>query len=140
SRVRPQGSCPSYSQAFQGCYWREERNLNLGVAAGLCYGCLIPEKAPETRGRQFGIAHCVLNRLMAEIGLNSSGIDPVIRQLKAAAVPQHVRMDLDIEAGSAGRTIHHRLETTLCEWCAPLADKHKWRSGFLFTLQAPQGA
>src|SRR5262249_7436634 len=100
----------------------------------------IAEKALETRGRQFGIAHGVLNGLVTEVGLNGACIDTVIRELIPACMPQHVRVNLDIEASSTGGPIHHCLKAALCEWCASLADKHKRRSGFLFTLQAPQGA
>ena len=35
---------------------------------------------------------------MAEIGLDRSGIDVVVGQLEAASMPEHVRVDLDIEA------------------------------------------
>jgi hypothetical protein len=42
----------------------------------------------------------MLNRLVARIGLNGARIDAVIRQFVTAAMPQHVRMDFHVEAGS----------------------------------------
>jgi hypothetical protein len=35
---------------------------------------------------------------------------PVVCQLKAAAMPQHVRMDLHLEARRACRSLNHGLE------------------------------
>jgi hypothetical protein len=42
----------------------------------------------------------MLVRFMPEIGLDRAGIDALVRQLKSAGVPQHVRLDLHIEARS----------------------------------------
>ena len=41
---------------------------------------------------------------MAQIALDGARIDAVIRQLVAAAMPQHVRVDLHVKARRAGRT------------------------------------
>ena len=43
----------------------------------------------------------MLDRRVAEIGLNGPGIDAVVRQLEAASMPQHVRLDLHIETSRA---------------------------------------
>ena len=50
---------------------------------------------------------------MAQIALDGSGIDTVIRQFVTAAMPQHVRMDFHIETGCAGRAFDHGLEATI---------------------------
>jgi hypothetical protein len=42
----------------------------------------------------------MLNVAVAEIGLQASGINAVIRQLVPTGMPQHVRMDAKAEAGS----------------------------------------
>jgi len=47
---------------------------------------------------------------MAQITLDGSRIDAVVRQLVAAAMPQHVRVDLHVKASRAGRAFHHGLE------------------------------
>jgi hypothetical protein len=68
---------------------------------------------------------------MPEVGLDRSGIDPVIGQLKPAGVAQHVRVDLQIEAGDLAGTLNHRLKTSLRERCAALADEYERRLGLL---------
>src|SRR5580693_264449 len=82
----------------------------------------------------------MLDRLVAEIGLDRSGIDAVVGQLEAAGVAQHVRVDLHIEAYSLTSALDHRLKATLGEWRAAFRCEHKRRFGVLFTLEPPQGA
>jgi hypothetical protein len=53
----------------------------------------------EAGRRQLGIAHRVLDVLVAEIRLQRTGIDAVIGELEAACVPQHVRMHWETEIG-----------------------------------------
>jgi hypothetical protein len=75
--------------------------LILVVAAVAClavaldyalFGWLSPEVS-ESVARQLGIANCVLDVPVAEIGLQRAGVVAIIGQLEAAGVPQHVRMD-----------------------------------------------
>jgi len=47
---------------------------------------------------------------VAQIALDGARIDAVVRQLVAAAVPQHVRVDLHIEARRTSRAFHQGLE------------------------------
>jgi hypothetical protein len=54
----------------------------------------------------------MLDRLVAEIGLDGPGIDAVVSQLEAAGVAQHVRVDLHIEAYSLTSALNHRLKAT----------------------------
>src|SRR6478752_4371846 len=82
----------------------------------------------------------MLDRLVAEIGLDGPGIDAVIRQFEAASVAQHVRVDLHIEAYSLTSALNHRLEAALGEWRAAFRCEHERRFGVLFTLEPPQGA
>jgi ribulose 1,5-bisphosphate carboxylase large subunit-like protein len=64
---------------------------------------LISKQALESRRRQLGIAHCMLDRLMAQIGLDHTGIDAVVGQLEPTGMAQHVRVNLHVEAsGLAG--------------------------------------
>ena len=71
---------------------------------------LIPKKSLKARRRQLGVSDGVLDRLVAQIALDRACIDAIIRQLVPAAMPQHVRVDLHIEARRAGRALHHGLE------------------------------
>ncbi len=52
---------------------------------------LVLPEVLESAGSQFGIAHRVLNVLVAEIELNRARILGV-REMKARCVPQHVRV------------------------------------------------
>jgi hypothetical protein len=47
---------------------------------------------------------------VAQIALDGSRIDTIIRQLVATAMPQHVRVNLHIEARRTSRTLYHGLE------------------------------
>ena len=82
----------------------------------------------------------MLDRLVAEIGLDGPGIDAVVSQLEAAGVAHHVRVDLHIEAYSLTSALDHRLKATLSEWRTAFRCEHERRFGFLFTLKPPQGA
>ena len=77
---------------------------------------------------------------MTKIGLDRSGIDAVVRQLKPAGMAQHVRVDLHIEPSSLASALDHRLKATLGEWRAAFRCEHERRFGVLFTLEPPQGA
>jgi len=47
---------------------------------------------------------------VAQIALDGARIDAVVRQFVAAAMPQHVWVDLHVEARRASGTFHHGLE------------------------------
>ena len=49
----------------------------------------------------------MLDRLVAEIGLDGPGIDAVVGQLEAAGVAQHVRVDLHIEPSSLAFAVRY---------------------------------
>jgi hypothetical protein len=63
-----------------------------------CGHLLIPKQTPKARGCQLSIANGVLDRFVAQVALDGARIDAVIRQFVAAAVPQHVRVNFDVEA------------------------------------------
>ena len=64
---------------------------------------------------------------MAEVGLDRSGIDAVIRQFEPAGVAEHVRVDLHIEACSLTSALDRRLKAPLGEWRAALRCEHERR-------------
>jgi hypothetical protein len=47
----------------------------------------------------------VLNILMPKVALQRARIDSIIRELEAASVPEHVRMDLDAELRPLGSSV-----------------------------------
>ena len=75
---------------------------------------------------------------MAEIGLQRSRVMPGIGKGVAAGVAQHVRMDLELEAGLDACALDHLREARGAEGCATLADEDELRLGRL-ALQSPQG-
>jgi DEAD/DEAH box helicase len=99
-----------------------------------------PPHRTVTLDGQFGVSDSVLDRLVAQIALDGSRIDAVIRQFVTAAMPQHVRVNFHVESGRVGSTLHHRLKATIGEWRATLAHKHKRRFGFLLALESPECA
>jgi hypothetical protein len=52
----------------------------------------------------------MLNRFVVQIALDGTGIDAIICQFEAAAITQHVRVNLHIEPGSLGCASHHGLK------------------------------
>ena len=68
---------------------------------------------------------------MPEIGLDRAGIDALVRQLKSAGMPEHVRVKLHVEAGSLTSALYHRLEAALRKWRPALTDEDEWRFGLL---------
>src|SRR5262249_13533178 len=60
---------------------------------------LILPKGLEPVGSQFRIPHSVLDVSVTEIVLNRSGIVPFVRELEAAGVAQHVRVNGEAEMG-----------------------------------------
>ena len=57
---------------------------------------VVPEVLEAGR-RQLGVAHRVLDVLVAEIGLQGPRVEAVIGELEAAGVSQHVRMHREVE-------------------------------------------
>jgi hypothetical protein len=73
----------------------------------------------------------MLDRFVPEVGLDRPGIDALVGQLKTAGVPQHVRMDLHIEASGITGSLDRRLEAALRKWRPALTDEDEWRFGLL---------
>src|SRR5262245_6779747 len=89
--------------------------------------------------RQFGVAHRVLDIPMSEICLQGARIVPRVCQGEAAGVPQHVRMDFELENGRRRCALDHPGKSGGCERRASLADEHKL-TGFTFALQSAKRA
>jgi hypothetical protein len=70
---------------------------------------LAPEVLEPIR-RQLGVAHRVLDVLVAETVLQGSGIVPVVGELIAARMPQHVRMQLERHPGGLAKPLDEMVE------------------------------
>jgi hypothetical protein len=75
--------------------------------------------------RQLSVPDRVLDVAMAEIGLQRAGIVAGIGQRKPARMAQHLRMGLEIEAGSSPDTLDHLGKTSSREWRTAIAHKHE---------------
>ena len=73
---------------------------------------------------------------MTEVSLDGAGIDALVGQLVAARVPEHVRMELHIEARRAAGALDHPLKATGGERCTALADKQERRAASDGALRA----
>jgi hypothetical protein len=81
----------------------------------------------------------MLDRFVAEIRLDSPGVDAIVRQLEPTGMPQHVRVKLHIEASGLTGPLDQRLEAALGKWSPSLTDEDERRFGLL-ALQAAQGS
>ena len=59
----------------------------------------------KPRRRQFGIAHCVLYRAVAEPVLDGPGVVSGVCQRIAAAMPQHVDVHREAEASALSQSV-----------------------------------
>ena len=87
-------------------------------------GLLVPKQALKPGRRELGVAHRVLDRFVAEIGLDRTGIDAIIRQLKSTGMAEHMRVDFHFETGSLTGTLKHGLKAPLREWRPALTHEH----------------
>jgi hypothetical protein len=67
----------------------------------------ISKKPLEPLGRQGGIARRVLNVAMPKVRLDRTRVVPIVRQLVAAGMAEHVGMRLDAQIGRDGCPLDH---------------------------------
>jgi hypothetical protein len=94
-----------------------------------------PEVLKPSRG-ELGVAHGRLNAAMAEIGLQRACVRALVRQGKASAVPQHVRVDLERQLGLYACPFDQLGKSRGRERCLPLGHEYKGRRGL--ALERPQ--
>jgi hypothetical protein len=58
----------------------------------------------------------MLDIFVPEIALQRTGVDAIISELKAAGVPQHVRMYLEIETSSHPKPRNHLVHARRRKW------------------------
>jgi hypothetical protein len=83
----------------------------------------------EPRRRQLGVSHGVLDRSMAEPILDCPGVVAGVRQRVSAAVPQHVGMDQEVEAGALPNALDQAVDRIGRKWSVLLGLKHEARVG-----------
>ena len=62
---------------------------------------------------------------MAEVRLQRTGINPIAGELVTTGMPKHVRMRLELQAGSFAQTFNHLGEAILTEGRAALCGENK---------------
>ena len=102
---------------------------------------LIPPKILKPPRRQRRIAGRVLDIAVPEVGLQRSRIDPVIGELEAAGMPQHVGMRLDPELSDDGCSFDHAIKPRRHQRCPALRykDKRRRRAVALVTAELTPG-
>ena len=97
-------------------------------------------KPLEPGRRELGVAHRVLDVLVAEVGLQAASVDAPVGQVKPAGVPQHVRMDREVEAWPQRRAGRSTCGSPRCVNGAPRSEvKMKRRLRLLLALEPAQG-
>src|ERR1700704_6590391 len=96
----------------------------------------VPPEVFEPVRRKLAISNRVLDVLMPEIMLQAAGIDALVGQLVAAAVPEHVRMDWERNLGGYTEAGNHTAEARRTHWRAPLGQEDV-AAMVLLTLQTP---
>jgi len=61
---------------------------------------------------------------VAEVVLQRSRIDPLVRQLKAAGMAQHMRMDAKCHLGGLTEPFQHAAKADWAHGCPALAHEH----------------
>jgi hypothetical protein len=100
----------------------------------------VPLHSPKifkSRRRQFGVAHGVLNVLVAQVRLEGPRIMPLIGQRIAAGVTQHVRMNLKVQLSLDARPFDHARKPGCREGAPAFGCKHERRFRLLLALLSP---
>src|SRR5690242_19799264 len=71
---------------------------------------LIAPEAFETGRGQLGVAHCMLDILVPEVGLQAASVDALVGQLVTAGVTQHVWMNREVKLGRHTQPRHQFAE------------------------------
>jgi hypothetical protein len=80
----------------------------------------------------------MLDRLVTKIGLDRSGIHTVVGQLEAASMPEHVRVDLHVEACSLTSALDHRLKAYGRSCCALVGRRQPEASAASLTVESQE--
>jgi hypothetical protein len=101
---------------------------------------LIPPEILEPPRRQRRIASRILDIAVPQVGLERPGIDPVVCQLEAAGMPQHVGVRLDTQLGDDGGSLDHAIEPRRRQRRPALGYEHKrrWRAAALVPAELAQ--
>ena len=97
-------------------------------------------KVFEPRRCQLGIAHRVLDILVAEVGLQGARVVPIVREFITAGMPQHMRMRLEAQLRQSPGALDHSSEPGGAKRRAALGREYEWRLMLLLALEPSQGA
>src|SRR5947208_3427425 len=96
---------------------------------------LAPEILEPVR-RKLAVPDRVLNVLVTEIVLQGSGIVPVVCELESAAMPQHVRVNVEWHVATIADPAEQRIPALRRQRPATLGAKHERRC-LLLAFQSP---
>src|SRR3712207_1596516 len=101
-------------------------------------GRVLDVAVPEPLLDRAGVV-AVVGDAVTEPLLDRAGVVAVVGELVAAAVPEHVRVDGEGEAGPLADTTHELLEAGHAQRARALAGEDVGRARLLLALEAPQG-
>ena len=107
-------------QAFWAPSARRGHRRPVNLPRGPARQSVLPE-ASEPVWRQLGVAHGVLDVLVAEVMLQRSRIDTLVCQLEAAGMAQHVRMYAKPHLGGLTEPLQHAAKADRAHGCPALA-------------------
>ena len=84
---------------------------------------VLPEASEPVRGK-LSVTHRMLDIFVAEVVLQRSGIDPLVCQLEAAGMAQHVRMHAKCHLGGLTEPLQHAAKADWAHGCPALAHEH----------------
>src|SRR5271166_367675 len=100
---------------------------------------ILPPEITEPIGCHLGVAHGVLDILVAEIVLQRSRVVSVVGELVSTGVPQHVRVDTKRHLGGLPEPLDEPMKADWAHWPTALAYEYIGVCGML-TPQLAQGS
>jgi hypothetical protein len=107
--------------------WRGSFGPDNGHGLRVDHPLLAAPEILETRRRKFSIAHCVLDVAVAEVGLQSARVVPLVGERVAAGVPQHMRVGLEAQLALDRCPFDHAGDVQVRSW--PVASFRAARVG-----------
>jgi hypothetical protein len=103
-------------------------------------GRSVPPEVLEPRRRHFGVADCMLDIAMPEVGLQRPRVVSPVGERVAACAPEHVRVVFEPQLRFGACTLDRAGKPRRGERRSALRGENERRLGLLLALEPPQGA
>ena len=98
---------------------------------------VVPETLEPGRS-ELGVSDGVLDIPVPQVGLQAAGIDALVGEMKTARVPQHVRMNQEVDLGCNAQASHQLPESCSRKRCTPLRGENERRLRILIASKSTQ--